>query len=563
MSLEDLPGAQQDKEQGSEAATVAPVFPVSPVAPVAAVYGSALLKLNLLDSSDAVEQGPPASVEHDASSQSFEDAPDADAVAAPSSGHTTDDATSGEASGEWSAPAELNAPCGFTAVAEEGVAAEADTSQSEQAASATEEKTEAEVEVAAAPVDGPPSFERVIWEYPDPTTTAALSPGSESLKAAAAADFESLLLGVIDAATHDPRQLRHLVYELARSNLRSEAGFEWPSVTPEDIGALETAIARIELIIAQKQRLEARGESRAVRGAGAKGASKGLTVKSLVRSPVSLWRHDVSPGQGAAVPLAPERGNAPVEIVYPEQEKLDPSRLRRRVWLWFVVWPFIQLASVAGFCLALYLAMSGRPAGVEVQAPIVKAEVAPAAPSEPKSSGLPLPSSYGVYAVSNGSLSELQALPIRAPDPRVRLSAEITKPSATTLPDGKVVFILFQRELMNSAPQKLAVRVVARVASSLTYSSGKAAAVKVEASWHIRSNSFGYLVSPMGENREMVVVRPENPDFAFVPGRYALILGALAYDFTVDGPITDPAQCLESFEAVGGLVYIDCRPNKP
>ena len=166
-----------------------------------------------------------------------------------------------------------------------------------------------------------------------------------------------------------------------------------------------------------------------------------------------------------------------------------------------------------------------------------------------------------MYAVSNGVLSELQPLPIKAPDARVRLSAEINKPSSTVLPDGKVAFVLFQRGLLNSAPDKVAVRVVARVASTLTFSSGKAAASKPEALWRIRSNSYEFQVSPLNENREMVLVGAKSPDFEFPSGRYALVLGGLAYDFTVEGPITDPAQCLESFEAVNGPVFTPCRPK--
>jgi hypothetical protein len=253
---------------------------------------------------------------------------------------------------------------------------------------------------------------------------------------------------------------------------------------------------------------------------------------------------------------------APVGIVYPERDT-DAVRVRRRVWLWFVVWPLIQLIGLAIFCLALYMAVAGR---LDVQSAQTRQAIGPEAPQSPsverrRPSGLPLPSTYGVYAISNGQLNELQALPIRAPDARVQLSAEINKPSSTVLPDGKIVFVLFRRELLNSAPQKVAIRVVARVASTLTFSSGKAAAAKPDASWHIRGNSYDFQVSPVNENHEMVVVRPEDPDFMFPSGRYALIFAGLAYDFTVDGPITDPTQCLESFEAVNGLVFTECRPK--
>jgi hypothetical protein len=49
-------------------------------------------------------------------------------------------------------------------------------------------------------------------------------------------------------------------------------------------------------------------------------------------------------------------------------------------------------------------------------------------------------------------------------------------------------------------------------------------------------------VAPLNENPEMPVLRPENSDFVFPAGRYALVLKGQAYDFTVAGSITDAAN---------------------
>jgi len=111
-----------------------------------------------------------------------------------------------------------------------------------------------------------------------------------------------------------------------------------------------------------------------------------------------------------------------------------------------------------------------------------------------------------VYAISDGLLTELEPLPIKAPDVRVSLSAEITKPSRTILPGGNIVFVVFRRELLNGAPQKVAVRVVARVARAVTLSSGKPVSTNLDGSWRIRSNSYGLKVSPLSENHEMIVI---------------------------------------------------------
>ena len=41
--------------------------------------------------------------------------------------------------------------------------------------------------------------------------------------------------------------------------------------------------------------------------------------------------------------------------------------------------------------------------------------------------------------------------------------------------------------------------------------------------------------------------------------RYALALKGVGYDFTVDGPVTDIASCLERTDALGAPIYTECR----
>ena len=79
----------------------------------------------------------------------------------------------------------------------------------------------------------------------------------------------------------------------------------------------------------------------------------------------------------------------------------------------------------------------------------------------------------------------------------------------------------------------------------------------IEGSWRIRDKSYEFQVSPLENNREMVVIQP-SPDFVFPPGRYALVLNGYGYDFTVAGPITAPEQCLEQVQVVDGIVVSEC-----
>jgi len=53
-------------------------------------------------------------------------------------------------------------------------------------------------------------------------------------------------------------------------------------------------------------------------------------------------------------------------------------------------------------------------------------------------------------------------------------------------------------------------------------------------------------------------IRPD-ADIVFPAGRYALVLKGVAYDFIIDGPLTDPVHCLERTDALNAPVYAECR----
>jgi hypothetical protein len=180
--------------------------------------------------------------------------------------------------------------------------------------------------------------------------------------------------------------------------------------------------------------------------------------------------------------------------------------------------------------------------------------------SAERSLGFPLPSVYGVYAVSAGKLYELDQLAMRVPEPRVRISAMISEPSHVTVSDGKINFIIYRRDLAASAPLEVFVRVVAQVKQEMKFSSGGPPRVSnINGQWAVRSKSYEYRVAPVEDIPEMVVLRPGDPQLTLSPGRYALVLGGQGYDFTVSGKLTDVTQCLERTDVVGGDVYSECR----
>jgi hypothetical protein len=140
------------------------------------------------------------------------------------------------------------------------------------------------------------------------------------------------------------------------------------------------------------------------------------------------------------------------------------------------------------------------------------------------------------------------------------MSTPIRTASRTTLPDGRVAFIVYRRDVASSAPDRVAVRVIAKVMRAMTFdTTGQAKTTDVEDSWTIRNLSYEFRVAPLSEGSEMLVLRPENPDFLFPAGRYGLVIKGQAYDFTVAGPITEAAQCLENVKAANGTFYSECR----
>jgi hypothetical protein len=178
----------------------------------------------------------------------------------------------------------------------------------------------------------------------------------------------------------------------------------------------------------------------------------------------------------------------------------------------------------------------------------------------PQPLGFPLPTVYGIYAVSGGQLFKLEPLVGRVPDQRVFMSTAVKMASRTVLPDGRVVFIIYRRDAANSAPERVSVRVIAKVLRAMTFNTaGPASTMNVQDTWTIRNISYDFRVAPLGEGSEMLMIKPENEDFVFPAGRYGLVIKGQAYDFTMAGPITEAAQCLEEIKAENGTFYSECR----
>jgi hypothetical protein len=386
-------------------------------------------------------------------------------------------------------------------------------------------------------------------------------------------DHYSVLTRLIDSVSSDHAQLRALVYEFARRKLRRslyqrfEDG-DWAAIQ-EEMRALEAAINKVE------------SRQKAVSFAPEPPLTYRQTGELLGRG---------SRGQGALVIDDRNSGflGASGDFGLPSQSSLRGApddevfvavaRFGKRARSSF--WWKLQLSFAIVLGVVIYAAIDYRSAlgllGLRSLEPPASAAAANSSDQEgnlslegkaktaaavrPSTPDIPIPSEYGAYAISQGQLNELTLFPIRVPDERIAISSVITKPSQTHLPAGKLEFVIFKRDLANSAPDRVVVRVVAQVVRALTFGSdGKATTTNIENTWVVRNTSYPMRVAPVPDNPEMIVIRPDRKDLALPAGRYVLALKGIAYDFVVDGPVTDMAHCLERTDALSSLIYTECR----
>lgn len=436
-----------------------------------------------------------------------------------------------------------------------------------------------------------------------------------------AQDYYAVLSRVIGEASRDPAQLRKLVYALAWNYLKPDARPTLTPPDPKEQAKamleveiarrqLERAISHIETdsvrnahetaaAAAQQAELQSSSELHPFAG-GWQGSDQ--HPRDLDESPKAVPEPEPAPEQHStpsdnAVIILPER--APSWLVQRPRDELFPEHLPQ-YWdhryhgapgpayhapphpVRSGIFSFLQLVAAAVIGVVLYVGVAGwvqigqqrpappppmvaspqpppRPIETTARAPDVIPEPKAAAAESKSSLPFPVPRSYGVYAGNGGQLAELAPLPIKVPDPRVLVSAEITRPSRTVLPAGELSFIVFRRDLVSSAPQVVSVRVVARISRVMKFVDGRPNVSPIEGTWRIRSKSYELKVTPLEDRPEMILLQPE-PGFVFPPGRYALVLNGYGFDFAVAGTVTSTEQCLEQAELANGTILNEC-PN--
>jgi len=359
------------------------------------------------------------------------------------------------------------------------------------------------------------------------------------------ADLAIALYERIELVKNNPKALRAMVYELARNTMAGQFGAE------------DTEEAR--------------------------------QIKDMLEAAIGGVEHRLSKAGNDAdrLPDRPDRASAAFSgVAPPAQESIDEfdpealfaesaARLASRSSL--VLGTILPLASAAAAIFIVLLAViSWFLPGMELlpfhspqTAAAPAADVAPttlepagSAATLVQSSPPPfvLPSTFGIYCLSEGQLQEIKPLPLKVPDRRVAISAPLTARSLSTIPSGEVKFILFKPDLLQDAPATGEVRVIAKVSLAMGVdSTGKAvSAAPATESWVIRNKSFPFKIGPVEGQPGMLLVRPEDENLVLKPGRYALGLKGTGYEFTVAGQVTDPDQCVERVDTANGTFYSPC-----
>jgi hypothetical protein len=352
---------------------------------------------------------------------------------------------------------------------------------------------------------------------------------------------------MIDSVKHDPEQLRGAIYELARHKLEEQFTHADASEIQQAKKALDVAIQGVEVFFKKDEQ------------------SDRLLQQAAGRPPRISANVDHSAELTTYSPPMDAANGYQSEVISSVSSSATGKKFATLFRLTGVVAVFSVLLVAVQQRAALTLLLQNTrvdvPSSTSATGTIPPASTDTTQPQSkvPKFSPL-LPTTYGIYAVSDGKLFELKLLPGRAPDMRVAISAAIEGPSQTTLPSGRVKFIVFRREAGSNNPERAEVRVVAKVIRSMSYDEGKPN-ISDEDKWVIRNISIPYRMAPIKDSPEMDEIASEDPEAELSSGRYALILKNQAYDFNIAGPLTDPRHCLERLTASNGTFYSQCSPR--
>ncbi|HEV2157202.1 hypothetical protein [Bradyrhizobium sp.] len=354
--------------------------------------------------------------------------------------------------------------------------------------------------------------------------------------------FALVISRMLDTVREDPEARRQMVYDLARYKLQEQFTYADAKNIDQMKRALEVAIDEVEKFSREQpplERLPAQQLGSSKEAGGVLVSGDATVLPSAIGNPRGKLPTISSPllpviKRTAAILLAV----GAVILIVSQRDNI--AALRR------------QIASQASEIAQV----APRP---ETTIAVAKPEMVPSVPPPPTRV---LPSDYGIYAlIDDKSLAELTAIAVMAPDMRIAISPEFKKPDKPHLPNGRVKFIVFRRDISNVIPERVEVRVVAKVKEFSTDAAAKATGGGDDVGV-IRNFTYPLRISPIPGKAEMYELHSGDSELELAPGHYVLSLGSQAYYFQVDGEITDPRQCLERVAAGNGRFYAPCRKAK-
>lgn len=380
-------------------------------------------------------------------------------------------------------------------------------------------------------------------------------------------EFALIISRTINALNDDPALLRSSVYELARITLWKDLFDGDPERGQRLEQALETAIRGVE-------DFSVRQKGGPGQGGSITGPMNELTETARLVAPQLPVAEIYSPSQSrtAALPFiridhpAFETGGTGPRFARNNLSTRHGSIWRTALFSLGAVLLILLAGVVVDRTAGAFMASLLASRSVTSKAPAEAMNLPPPAdanqtaaisapPAPPPIPGLPLPTTYGNYAVNDGQLTELELLDGQVPDKRVAVSSPIHNASRTTLPDGSPTFVVFRRDLAAIPTDGIEARVVARISHTMKVDNQKASYAPEEL-WSIRPFTYKFRSAPVPGNPEMMLIKPDG--VTLPAGRYVLVLKRQGYDFTVAGKITDPNQCLERTEAANGTFYSPC-----
>ncbi|MBR0913745.1 hypothetical protein JQ589_27895 [Bradyrhizobium japonicum] len=354
--------------------------------------------------------------------------------------------------------------------------------------------------------------------------------------------FALVISRMLETVKDDADARRQMVYDLARYKLQEQFTYADARNIDQMKRALEVAIEEVEKFSRDQAPLE-RLPSQQLTSSKAT-ETGGLLVSgdaTVLRSRIEISRSKLPAISGPLLPVIKRTAAillAVGAVILIVSQRDNIAALRRQI--------SSQAQEIAQ--------VSPKP---ETTITVAKPEMITPAPPPPTRV---LPTDYGIYAlIDDKSLAELNATGVMAPDMRIAISPEFKKPDRPHLPNGRVKFIVFRRDAANVIPERVEVRVVAKIAREFSTDAAGKNLGGGEDVGVIRNFSYPFRVSPIPGKPEMYELHTGDSGLELAPGHYVLSLGSQAYYFQVDGEITDPRQCLERVVAGNGTFYAPCK----